>query len=75
MAEIACVPLGVEDTAAPARTGTATTALDLLRSNGYVIFDRLLPEATVDRLCDELEPWFTATPRCEGDFYGWNTTR
>jgi hypothetical protein len=52
-----------------------TNALDLLRSNGYVIFDRLLPEQTVDRLCAELDPWFAATPRCEGDFYGWNTTR
>lgn len=52
-----------------------TTALDLLRANGYVIFDRLLPDATVDRLCEELDPWFAATPRCQGDFYGWNTTR
>lgn len=74
MAETACA-LRVEDTAAPARTGTRTTALDLLRSNGYVIFDRLLPEATVDRVCDEFEPWFAKTPRCQGDFYGWNTTR
>lgn len=58
-----------------ARALTETTPLDLLRANGYVIFDRLLPEATVDRLRDELEPWFAATPRCQGDFYGWNTTR
>jgi ectoine hydroxylase-related dioxygenase (phytanoyl-CoA dioxygenase family) len=57
------------------RTGSPTTALDLLRSNGYVIFDRLLPESTVERVCSELEPWFEATPRCQGDFYGWNTTR
>jgi len=46
-----------------------------LRANGYVIFDRLLPNETVDRLCEELDPWFAATPRCQGDFYGWNTTR
>jgi ectoine hydroxylase-related dioxygenase (phytanoyl-CoA dioxygenase family) len=59
----------------PARTVTGTTPLDLLRAHGYVIFDRLLPEAAVDRLCNELEPWFAATPRCQGDFYGWNTTR
>jgi ectoine hydroxylase-related dioxygenase (phytanoyl-CoA dioxygenase family) len=49
--------------------------LDLLRAHGYVIFDRLLSEDTVDRINRELEPWFAATPRCRGDFYGWNTTR
>lgn len=58
-----------------ARTTDSTTALDLLRSNGYVIFDRLLAEETVDRICGELEPWFAATPHCQGDFYGWATTR
>lgn len=58
-----------------ARTVDSATPIDLLRSNGYVIFDRLLPEETVDRICEELEPWFAATPRCRGDFYGWNTTR
>ena len=52
-----------------------TTPLDLLRANGYVIFDRLLAEPAVDRICAELEPFFLATPRCQGDFYGWNTTR
>jgi ectoine hydroxylase-related dioxygenase (phytanoyl-CoA dioxygenase family) len=57
------------------RTGSPTTAVDLLRSNGYVIFDRLLPESMVDCICSELEPWFAATPRCQGDFYGWDTTR
>lgn len=57
------------------RTCEAATALDLLRSQGYVIFDRLLPEETIDQVCEELEPWFTATPRCQGDFYGWATTR
>lgn len=58
-----------------ARTATALTPMDLLRSNGYVIFDRLAPSALMDRVCAELEPWFEATPRCRGDFYGWNTTR
>jgi hypothetical protein len=71
--DIACPPIGVDDI--PARTGSPTTALDLLRSNGYVIFDRLLSSPLVDQLCDELEPWFEATPRCQGDFYGWQTTR
>lgn len=49
--------------------------IDLLRSNGYVIFDRLVADATIDEVCNELEPWFAETPRCRGDFYGWNTTR
>lgn len=57
------------------RTCDPPTALDLLRSNGYVIFDRLLSEERVDRVCEELEPWFAATPHCQGDFYGWATTR
>ena len=57
------------------RTCDATTALDLLRSQGYVIFDRLLSEETADRIRAELEPWFAATPPCQGDFYGWATTR
>ncbi|MBW4050504.1 MAG: phytanoyl-CoA dioxygenase family protein [Proteobacteria bacterium] len=52
-----------------------TPALDLLRSKGYVIFDRLLSEELVDRVCAELEPWFRQTPHCQGDFYGWATTR
>ena len=52
-----------------------TAALDRLRSTGYVIFERLLPEDLVDRVCDELEPWFQDTPHCQGDFYGWATTR
>src|SRR5688500_16130674 len=49
--------------------------LDQLRSQGYFIAERLLEPALVDRIADELEPWFQATPSCRGDFYGWNTTR
>ena len=61
--------------AAAGRAHGPTTALDLLRTNGYVIFDGLLAGEVVDRLCTDLEPWFTETPRCQGDFYGWSTTR
>jgi ectoine hydroxylase-related dioxygenase (phytanoyl-CoA dioxygenase family) len=57
------------------RMRSPVTTLDLLRSNGYVIFDRLVAEEIIDRVAYELEPWFAATPRCHGDFYGWNTTR
>ena len=73
MAKIASMPrfraMSVPGRSAP------ITAMDLLRTHGYAIFDRLLPETIVDRVCEELEPWFAATPRCQGDFYGWNTTR
>ncbi len=51
------------------------THVDLLRNQGYVIFDRLLCPEDIDRIRCELDPWFAATPRCRGDFYGWNTTR
>lgn len=60
-----------------AQTGTSAAAapIDVLRSNGYVIFDRLAQPQIMDEVCSELEPWFAATPHCRGDFYGWNTTR
>lgn len=51
------------------------TALSRLGSNGYAIVERLAPDAVIDEVCAELEPWFAATPQCRGDFYGWNTTR
>lgn len=61
--------------AAAGRIVGPTTHMDLLRSNGYVIFERLVGDETINRISHELEPWFAATPRCRGDFYGWNTTR
>jgi len=57
-------------------TGAVTTTpMDQLRANGYVIFDRLASEQATDAVCAELEPWFSSTPHCQGDFYGWSTTR
>lgn len=50
-------------------------ALDFLRSNGYLIFERMISDELVERISSELEPWFEATPHCRGDFYGWETTR
>jgi ectoine hydroxylase-related dioxygenase (phytanoyl-CoA dioxygenase family) len=64
-----------EEVPPPARVIESATALDLLRANGYVIFDRLLARDVVDRISGELEPWFAQTPLCQGDFYGWSTTR
>ena len=49
--------------------------LDQLRAKGYVIIEGLATEQVIEQVNDELEPWFAATPRCRGDFYGWNTTR
>lgn len=49
--------------------------LDQLRSRGYCIVERLAAATLVDRVAAELEPWFRDTPHCQGDFYGWNTTR
>jgi len=62
-------------TLASAATLSATTAIDLLRAHGYVVFERLASAELMDRVCEELEPWFASTPHCHGDFYGWKTTR
>ena len=51
------------------------TTMDILRSQGYVILEDLVCPETIDNVCRELEPWIVATPYCQGDFYGWNTTR
>lgn len=75
MAKAARLRADAPDPCLAGRIRECTTALDLLRAHGYVIFDHLLPSETVDRLCEELDPWFAATPPCQGDFYGWNTTR
>ena len=57
------------------RSADAPTTMDLLRAQGYVILEDLVEPTTIDSVCRELEPWIVATPYCEGDFYGWNTTR
>lgn len=59
----------------PAGVTKPLTHMDLLRAQGYVVFERLLSEETVEAVSRELEPWFAATPHCQGDFYGWHTTR
>lgn len=46
-----------------------------LERDGYLILANELTPAQTDRLAVELDPWIAATPRCVGDFYGWNTTR
>lgn len=49
--------------------------LSILERDGFVVMDSVLDERQCQTLSRELEPWFAATPRCQGDFYGWNTTR
>lgn len=49
--------------------------LSVLERDGFVVLESLLDERRLGKLAEELEPWLEATPRCEGDFYGWNTTR
>lgn len=60
----------------------ATLAQDLhaddvsaLERDGFVILENLLSEAEAHSLAQQLEPWLQRTPRCEGDFHGWSTTR
>jgi ectoine hydroxylase-related dioxygenase (phytanoyl-CoA dioxygenase family) len=49
--------------------------LDTLERDGFVVLENVLDERRCAKLAEELEPWLVATPRCEGDFYGWKTTR
>lgn len=51
------------------------TDLAALKRDGFVVLRNLLDAHESNMLADELEPWFARTPRCEGDFYGWKTTR
>lgn len=46
-----------------------------LQDNGYVILKNLLAPKDVQAIASELDAHFAATPRCVGDFYGWETTR
>lgn len=61
----------------PAQSANAELAsdLDTLLREGFLVLDGLLNEGEVNALAGELEPWLQRTPRCEGDFHGWSTTR
>lgn len=50
-------------------------SIDKLRAEGFVILKDLVSRELITTVNQELEAWFEATPRCEGDFYGWHTTR
>lgn len=49
--------------------------LDRLHAQGFFILHRAVTDAQIQHIARELEPWLRRTPKCEGDFYGWNTTR
>jgi ectoine hydroxylase-related dioxygenase (phytanoyl-CoA dioxygenase family) len=51
------------------------TDIATLRRDGYVVLRGLLSSSQVKMLRGELQPWLDRTPRSQGDFYGWNTTR
>lgn len=57
------------------RAKALDTSLDRLRAEGYAVIRNAVPEAAMDAISADLAPWFDATPRCRGDFYGWKTTR
>jgi len=54
---------------------TLASDLDAVQRDGFVVLDGLLSGAEIKALVDQLEPWLLRTPRCEGDFHGWSTTR
>lgn len=46
-----------------------------LEREGFLILRRAIEASTIAAIAHDLEPHFEKTPRCEGDFYGWETTR
>lgn len=46
-----------------------------LLADGYLIVPDAIDPATLDRVTEELEPHFVATPHCRGTFYGAQTKR
>ncbi|MFZ5608036.1 MAG: phytanoyl-CoA dioxygenase family protein [Pseudomonadota bacterium] len=51
------------------------SAMAQLWRDGYLILPNLIAPDEVETIRQDLEPWFARTPRCQGDFYGWATTR
>lgn len=59
----------------PTPDDTLAGDLEALRRDGFLVLHGLLNAEELRSLADELEPWLRRTPRCEGDFHGWSTTR
>lgn len=49
--------------------------IEALERDGYLILNEALSARETATLACELEPWLRRTPKCQGDFYGWETTR
>jgi hypothetical protein len=52
-----------------------TRQIEDIKRDGYVLAPGLISPANAAAIGGELAPHFAETPRCEGDFYGWKTTR
>lgn len=59
----------------PTPLGAIETDIAALKRDGFVVLRDLLSGFERRQLALELEPWLEITPRCQGDFYGWETTR
>ena len=66
--------MSVSQTYAASET-TLRAELGDLRRDGYLILPGLLGARERAELAGQLEPWLARTPRCQGDFHGWKTTR
>lgn len=49
--------------------------IEELERDGFVIIENLMESDLLQQISDELNCSFKKTPRCKGDFYGWNTKR
>jgi hypothetical protein len=59
----------------PAQHSPFADDIGALERDGFLILPDILSAHELNTLQCELEPWLQRTPRCEGDFYGWKTTR
>lgn len=59
----------------PTSDDTLASDLEALQHDGFLVLHGLLNAEELRSVADELEPWLQRTPRCEGDFHGWSTTR
>lgn len=63
------------DTAHPVPPEGFDVASDALRHQGWCLLPDMVTKEEIAALGRELDPIFTATPFCEGDFYGARTKR
>jgi ectoine hydroxylase-related dioxygenase (phytanoyl-CoA dioxygenase family) len=54
---------------------SSAACLAALETDGFVVLPGAITPSFARAVAGELEPHFQSTPHCEGDFYGWKTTR